>query len=55
MNAEERLQKRRELYRLRRNRETPQETEKRRRRNREYSRRRYALQGDTILQQRRQN
>jgi len=35
--------------------ETPQETEERRRRNREYSRRRYALKRDTILQQRRQN
>ena len=55
MNVEERLRRRRELYRLRRNRETPQDAEERRRRNREYSRRRHARQKDTILQQRRQN
>ena len=34
MNAEERLRRRRQLYRLRRDRETPEEAEERRRRNR---------------------
>ena len=42
MDPEERLQRRREQYRLRRDRETPQEAERRRRRNRDYMRRRRA-------------
>ena len=37
MNAEERLRRRRQLYRLRSDRETPEEAEERRRRNREYT------------------
>ena len=37
MNTEEWLRRRRQLYRLRRDRETPEEAEERRRRNREYS------------------
>ena len=42
MDPEERLQRRREQYRLRRDRETPEEAERRRRRNRDYMRRRRA-------------
>ena len=44
MNAEKWFRRRRELYRLRRNRETRQEAEERWKRNREYSRRRNARQ-----------
>ena len=38
MDTEERLQHRREQYRLRRDRETPKEAERRRRRNQDYMR-----------------
>jgi len=42
IKAEEQLRRKRKLYRLRKDQETPQEAEERQRRNREYSRRRYA-------------